>query len=211
VIDRRTTLQWMLAVSASLPLARPAAAPLTPGPAVAGTGYGSDPDLTHIYRPGEVWPLTLTPAQRRTAATLCDLILPAAGSTPSATAAGVVDFLDEWVSAPYPRQRTDRDVIIAGLAWMDAEAGRRFGRDFAGLEGAEQRAICDDICYLPRARPELAEPARFFARYRDLTAGAYYSTAAGRQDLGYVGNVPLPRFEGPPHDLLARLGLPDEL
>jgi hypothetical protein len=31
------------------------------------------------------------------------------------------------------------------------------------------------------------------------------------RDLGYVGNVPLARFEGPPADLVERLGLTDEV
>jgi len=135
--------------------------------------------------------------------------MPAEGGAPSATQAGVVDFLDEWVSAPYPRQREDRALLLSGLSWLDAEAGRRYAKGFAALSTTEQRAICDDICYLPRARAEHAEAARFFARYRDLTAGAYYSTPVGRQDLGYVGNVPLRSFEGPPRELLERLGLQD--
>ncbi len=211
MIDRRTTLQWMLAVAATLPVARSAgAAALTPR-LPAGEGYGSDPDLTHIYHPGEVWPLTLTPEQRATAGALCDLILPAEGALASATQAGVVDFLDEWVSAPYPRQREDRTLLLGGLAWIEAQAHERFGRPFTGLAPPEQRALCDDICYLPRARAEHAAAARFFARYRDLTAGAYYSTPVGRQDIGYTGNVPLPSFEGPPREVLERLGLPDHL
>jgi hypothetical protein len=45
-----------------------------------------------------------------------------------------------------------------------------------------------------------------------LTAGGYYSTAAGRKDLQYIGNVPLKSFEGPPLELLQKLGLsPDEV
>jgi len=33
-------------------------------------GYGGDPKLTKLYHPGDVWPLTLSAAQRRTAAAL---------------------------------------------------------------------------------------------------------------------------------------------
>ena len=28
-------------------------------------GYGTDPDLTKLYKPGDVWPLTMTPTPRR--------------------------------------------------------------------------------------------------------------------------------------------------
>jgi hypothetical protein len=45
------------------------------------------------------------------------------------------------------------------------------------------------------------------ARYRDLTAGGFYTTPAGRKDLEYIGNVPLTRFDGPPPALLGALGL----
>jgi hypothetical protein len=31
------------------------------------------------------------------------------------------------------------------------------------------------------------------------------------REIGYVGNVPLAAFEGPPADLIARLGLADEV
>ena len=212
MIDRRTTLQWLMAASATLPLVRAAnAVAAAPAPAAAAAGYGSDPDLTRIYHPGEIWPLTLSQEERGTGTALCDLIMPAEGAAPSASQVGVIDFLDEWLSAPYPRQREDRALILPGLAWLEAQAAQRYGRGFAALGGAEQHSLCDEICYLPRAGPELREAARFFARYRDLTAGAYYSTAAGRQDLQYVGNVALPRFEGPPRELLERLGLPDRL
>jgi hypothetical protein len=68
-------------------------------------------------------------------------------------------------------------------------------------------AICDDICYLPRAAPEFREAAKFFALYRDLTAGGFYTTPPGTMDIGYVGNVPLARFDGPPPEVLRRIGI----
>jgi hypothetical protein len=170
-------------------------------------GYGTDPDLTRIYRPGDAWPLTLDGGQRRCAAALCNVILPADGRSPDAASVGVVDFIDEWVSAPYPRQREDRPIVLDGLAWTDAEAMLRFKGNFADLDESSKQAICDDICYLPNALPKFVRAAQFFARYRDLTVGGFYSTPAGRQDLGYLGNVPRSTFEGPPLDVLRKLGL----
>jgi hypothetical protein len=69
------------------------------------------------------------------------------------------------------------------------------------------RQICDDICFVPRAKPELLEAARFFARYRDLTTGGFYTSPQGRADLRYIGNTPLPRFDGPPLEVLKKVGL----
>jgi hypothetical protein len=55
---------------------------------------------------------------------------------------------------------------------------------------------------------EHRDAARFFALFRDLTAGGFYTTPVGRNDLSYVGNVPLTRFDGPDAELLRKLGLP---
>ena len=205
--DRRTTIRWMLAAAATVPLLghRTWAQPIAAQP--AATGYGSDPDLVRAYRPGDVWPLTLSGVQRRTAAVLCNVILPDDGRSPSAESIGVVDFIDEWVSAPYPRQLEDRPIVLEGLAWMDAEALLRFEKYFAQLSDAQQHAICDDICLERNAKPKFVRAAAFFARYRDLTVGGFYSTPTGWKDIGYIGNIPLTRFEGPPEDLLQKLGL----
>jgi hypothetical protein len=209
VTDRRTTIKRMLAATASMSLLaqRVIGQGASTPPRAAAHGYGSDPDLSKIYRPGDLWPLLLTRAHRRTASALCDVIIPADSISPSATAVGVVDFLSEWVSAPYPDQQKDRVIILDGLAWVNAEATRRFSRGFAALNQKQQHLICDDICCEQRAKLAYAQAAKFFARFRDLTAGGFYSTPAGRKDLQYVGNLPQMTFEGPPIWLLQRLGL----
>ncbi len=207
-MDRRTTIQWMLAAAASTRLLGNRALADIPGAAPPrGRGYGTDPDLSRIYKPGELWPPTFTPEQRRTATALSDLIIPLDAHSPSASAVGVIDFLDEWVSAPYPEQAADRKTILEGFAWLDQEAQRRFKGNFARLDEARMRSICDEICYLPRAKPELRRAAEFFARYRDLTAGGFYTTPQGRSDLQFIGNVPRKRFDGPPPEVLKRVGL----
>jgi Gluconate 2-dehydrogenase subunit 3 len=201
-VDRRTTLKWVLAAGASWPALRSAAVA-----APAAHGYGTDPNLLAIYTPGKLWPLTLSAPQRELAGVLADLIIPADEHSPSASAVGVVDFIDEWLSAPYPDNRRDRPIVLGGFRWLNAEAARRAGETFVHLEPRLQQQICEAICYVPRAAPSVLKAARFFARYRDLTAGAFYSSAAGRKDLGYIGNVPLARFDGPPRELLKKLNL----
>src|SRR5256884_4486993 len=207
VIDRRTTVKWMLAASAAWPLLRRRAA-RAEASAVSVQGYGTDPNLLTVYHPGDLWPLTLTPDQRRLAAILADLIIPADESSPSASAAGVVEFIDEWVSAPYPRHQRDRGIVLDGFKWLDTEAIRRSGTAFAELGATDQHAICDEICDVSRAADAKRDAARFFALYRDVTAGGFYSTPVGRKDLGYIGNVPQARFDGPPPELLRKLNLP---
>ena len=210
-MDRRTTIKWMLAASAAWPAWRGAAGQPRHGTALlrppAAPGYGTDPDLMTPHKRGEFWPLTLTAAQRRLAGVLSDLIIPADEHSPSASAVGVVDFIDEWVSAPYPDQSRDRPIVLGGLRWLDEEAARRSGKGFADLDLVGQTGICDTICDASRATPERREAARFFALYRDLTAAAFYSSPAGRKDLRYIGNVPLTSFEGAPPELLKKLNL----
>jgi len=204
-MDRRMTIKWVLAASASWPLLGTGVAGAFTAPTLRG--YGSDPDLSQNYRPGEPWPLSLTPSQRRLAQTLSDIIIPADDRSPSASAAGVVDFIDEWLSAPYPDCQRDRGIVVGGFAWLDIEAGRRAGHDFIDLEPGAQASLCDDICDEARAGQALKEAAHFFARFRDLTAGGFYTSPIGRLDLGYIGNLPQARFDGPPPALLKSLGL----
>lgn len=215
-MDRRTSLKWMLSASVAMPLltqqafaqsstvlAQPKAADVLG----FANGYGTDPDLMNVHHPGDVWPLTFTAEQRREAAVLCDLIIPADEVSPSASSVGVVDFLDEWVSAPYPRQRDDRVTLLTGLTWLDEEATRRGGKVFADADSSVQHAICGDICYEAAVSTPFKQAARFFACFRDLTAGGFYTTPVGMKDIGYIGNVPRTDFPGPPAALLQELGL----
>jgi len=206
-MDRRTSLKWMLS-AAALPLMHLTGCSSEPTPTLSpGVGYGTDPDLLKVYGPGSIWPLTLDERQRRIATALSDLIVPADADGPGAIAVGVVDFINEWVSAPYPQQAADRKLILAGFDWLDAQAEQRFSRGFGESSASQRSAICDDICYRPKARAEFQQAAEFFARYRDLTIGGFCTSPQGRQYLGYVGNVPLASFDGPPPEVLKLVGV----
>jgi len=205
-LDRRTAIKWMLAATAAASVAgQPAFGQQAAAPATKG--YGTDPLLNQEYAPGAFWPLTMTDHQRQTAAALCGLIIPAEGKVPSAADLKVHDFIDEWISSPYPDQQGDREVVLSGLAWIDTEAGKRFGKDFAQLSRQEMCAIADDICHAPDAKPELTKGARFFAKFRDLTTSGFFTTPEGMKDIGYIGNTPLAEFKDPPREVLAKLGL----
>ena len=64
-----------------------------------------------------------------------------------------------------------------------------------------------DIALVAKAKPEFRTAAQFFKRFRDLTAGGFYTTPEGMKDIGYVGNVPTATFEGPTPEALKHLGL----
>jgi len=166
---------------------------------------------TNLIDPGVPWPLTLTEGERITLAVLCDVIIPADEQSPAASAVGAHDFVDEWVSAPYEQMQEDGTQIRDGLAWLDGEARGRFEAPFAELDQAQKHAICDDICCSPEVGPEAAPAfaagAYFFDKVRMLTAMAYYTTRAGMDDLGYVGNTPQSEWLPPPPEVLRLVGL----
>lgn len=218
-LGRREALKAIGAAAASLPIlealtpgtadaqnpapAKPAAA-RQPAPRGGPRGTPADPDLLH---PKKDWPRLLSARELATLSVLCDMIIPADAESPAASAVGVPAYINEHVSAPGDGQQRDLIRVRGGLAWLDAESGRRFEKRFVGLSQAERARICDDICFLPRARPEFQAAARFFDLVRDLSATAFYTTAAGMNDLKYVGNVALPEFKPPPDAVLRKLGL----
>ncbi|MEA3208102.1 MAG: hypothetical protein QOE70_1159 [Chthoniobacter sp.] len=174
-------------------------------PAFAQTsvrGIGTDPNLLKKEIP---WPLVLTEAEKKIVTALADVIIPADEHGPAASAVAVPEFIDEWVSAPYEQQEGDLKVIRKGLAWIDAEAGRRFKKGFAEAALAEQTALLDDI--VKEGTDARKQAFDFFRVFRDRAAGGYYSTREGWQAIGYVGNVPMAEFPGPPPEVLKHLGL----
>lgn len=203
-LDRREAIKWMLAATATVSLMnfRSFGAPVP-----AAKGYGTDPDLLKDYKPGDLWPLTFTSEQRDAAAALCDLIIPADHRSPGASSLGVPDFIDEWISAPYPEQQADREQILKGLVWLDRESTKRFEKVFADLNDGQKHKICDDICFVPGARLGFKTAAYFFAKFRNLTAGGFYTTPQGWKDIQYLGNVALAKFDGPPPEVLKYLKL----
>lgn len=202
-LDRREAIKWMLATSATLSLLDARSF----GADTAKSGYGGDPNLLEVYKPGDLWPLTFMEAQHRTVAALCDVILPADERSPSASQLKVPDFIDEWISAPYPKQQADRHEILNGIAWLNREAVARFQKVFSELNETQKHKICDEICSLQKATPEREEAARFFSKFRNLTLGGFYSTPEGMKDIQYLGNVPLTKFDGPPPEVLSFLKL----
>jgi len=200
-VDRRTTLAWLGgAVSVGLvggATSLPGKADAAPNPAVpppTAGGYGTDPNLVHPA--AAPWPRIMTPAQLQTTALICDFILPASADAPAATALGVPDFLDEWISAPYREQVSDRPVILGGLQWVEDEAQRRFGADLFHAAAADRAALLMGLTSRP-TDPAMAAPYQFFRKFRSLTIGAYYTTKPGFKDIGYIGNVALSHYPGP--------------
>jgi hypothetical protein len=203
-ISRRTTLRWMMV----------AAAALTAGPryAVAGAnrmvayeptpkGYGTDPNLLTPVVP---WARIMTPRQLQLTAAVADYILPATAHAPAPSSIGIPDFVDEWVSAPYPFQVSDREIILAGLAWVDEESKKRWHRGFLEIDDQRQQIILDMMA-TERNGATATSANLFFRRLRFVVVGAYYTTPEGFKDIGYIGNVALASYPPPTKDEIAIL------
>ena len=76
-------------------------------PPVTARGYGKDPAL--MTPPETPWPLTLTPAQLSLLSLLSDIIVPAEGQSPSASAVQVPTVVGELPTGLRPAGRTETD------------------------------------------------------------------------------------------------------
>lgn len=214
-VDRRTTLKWLAAAMAAAHTActsdekflgdeiPPRSGSLLGSAAKpGGMPYGTDPDLVNPTVP---WPRTMTEAQLQASSALSDMILPEDHRSPAASAVGVPDFIDEWISAPYEAQQHDRDLILAGLDWLEQQSRERFGTGFATTDGEQKSELLDALASPdPTAVP--SEQVRFFERFRYLAVGAFYTTEPGMADAGYVGNVAINGdYPGPSREAMAHL------
>jgi len=136
--------------------------------------------------------------QWKTVRVVCDLILPADESSPSATGAGVPEFIDDWLD--FRRREDGNDSLAAliqgGLSWLDSESRRLFQKDFVLGNEDQQRQILDRVAWPAKAKPEDRRWVGFFNRMRDLTVSGYFSSKAGVADLPYLGNKAVAEWKG---------------
>jgi gluconate 2-dehydrogenase gamma chain len=168
-------------------------------------------------------PAFFTPHEWQTVRLLVDLVLPRDERSGSATDAGVPEFMDFLMSDPTEddRSRESRQTSMrGGLAWIDAECHRRFGRDLVSCSPEEQHTLLDAIAWSkgdedddeaqrePREQRgvRLRHGPAFFDSFRDLTASGFWTSQMGVKDLGYLGNTAT-LWEGPPPEVLRKLGL----
>jgi len=97
----------------------------------------------------------LTPAQYVTVEHLVEAIIPTDERSPGARDARVADYMDLLLAEANEGLRKD---WLAGLAALDAESIKRFGRGFAKLDPAQSDALLTDISKYETAKP-VADPA----------------------------------------------------
>lgn len=134
---------------------------------------------------------------------LVDYIIPRDDRSGSATDAGVPEFMD-FMMIEYPDSQL---AMRGGLGWIDAESRDRFGAAFVNAAEAERTALLDEIAWPDRAAPEMSQGVAFFNRFRDLTSSGFWSSKIGVEDLQYMGNTVVTKWEGCPPEALEKLGV----
>ena len=134
---------------------------------------------------------------------LADIIIPKDERSGSATDAGVPEFMDFMMIDQPTRQVAMR----GGLAWLDLECQKRFDKMFLACTDAERTAVLDDIAWPAKAKPEFAHGVAFFNNFRDLTASGFWTTRIGIDDLQFMGNRSVARWNGCPPEALKKLGV----
>ncbi len=148
-------------------------------------------------------PKFFTATEFKLVRTLADIIIPKDERSGSATDAGVPEFMDFMMIDQPARQVAMR----GGLAWLDVECQERFDKTFLDCAETERTAVLDDIAWPAKARPELAHGVAFFNSFRDLTASGFWTTRMGIDDLQYMGNRSVARWNGCPPEALKKLGV----
>ncbi|HCB76134.1 MAG TPA: transcriptional initiation protein Tat [Sphingomonas bacterium] len=155
-LDRRTALAGIAGVfGASLfaPLARAA-------------GYEPIPKI-NTGKPAVVF----TPAQRALVAALSERVMPTT-DTPGAIAAGVPDYIEhmmgDWAV------NDDRDLILGGLAAIDARSMADFKKPALKVSGAQQDALLTLTM-----NDAIPGGAKFFEAFRQLVLTGYFTSEVG--------------------------------
>lgn len=132
---------------------------------------------------------------------LSDWIIPPDERSAGGVAAGTAQFLDVLADSDAKLQAS----FSGGLAWLDSEMRRRHGNSFVACSREQQKQMLDAVAWRDKAPPELSPGVAFFARMRAWTVDAFYSSQAGVQDLGYIGNTAVAEFNGCPSEVVKKL------
>jgi|SRR5215469_8620853 len=133
-------------------------------------------------------PKALTAHEYATLDNLAEWIIPGAQANGSAQ---FIDFLCHATD--------DMKVIFTGgLAWLDdAMRKRADGQDFLHASDGQKKALLDLIAFRENNSPELGPGIRFFDWARRLVVDAYYTSAQGIKEIGYIGNTGMAQFSVP--------------
>src|ERR1700691_689881 len=142
----------------------------------------ADAKTTGVYQPK-----ALTHHEFETLRALSEIIVP------GATKGGAAEFVDVLAD----KNAELLAIYTGGIAWIDLTMKRDHGADFLTAKPEDRTRMLDQIAYRRNETPDLAPGVRFFVWARRLTVDAYYSSAAGIKELGFMGNGARKEFTVP--------------
>jgi hypothetical protein len=138
-------------------------------------------------------PKCFTPHNFQTLRKLADLIIPADEHSRGASDAGAAEFIDFLSS----RNEELAAIFNGGFGWLDDCMNKTYGADFLTAKPEQQTALLDKLAYRKNATPETEHGRTFWTWTRNMVVDAYYTSPAGVQDLGYMGNTAVSHFSVP--------------
>ena len=147
-----------------------------------------------VKKAGPYKPKLFTAAEYKTLQRLADLIIPADEHSPGALAGGAPEFIDFLCSQSHELA----EIYTGGTAWLDHQMNSRYAANFVEAKPEQQTAMLDLIAYRKNESPDLSPGIRFFTWVRNMTVDAFYTSKAGMDDLGFMGNGAVAQFSVPP-------------
>jgi gluconate 2-dehydrogenase gamma chain len=176
-ISRRDVLARIAAAAMAGPVSVEAAQHVHEAAAAAAATTGG------VYKPKG-----LTQHEFDTLKILCDIIVPGASK------GGAAEFID-LLSSQSPEMSA---IYTGGIGWLDEAMKHHYQADFLTAKADQRTEMLDKLAYRKnRTTPELAPGITFFNWARRMTADAYYTSAAGIKEVGYMGNRALKEFKVP--------------
>ena len=178
-----------------------AALPITPAEAESAAKY-VEAALQGAAQGAVYKPKWFQPDEWKSINVVVDLIIPKDATSGSATDAGVPQYMD-FFCTEYPSYAWVRDA----LRWFDGVAYNTYQKSFVKCTDGERRALFDRVAWPARATADVRDGVNHFNRLRDFTASGFFSSQMGVKDLGYMGNVARPVWNGCPPEANRHLGV----
>jgi hypothetical protein len=143
-------------------------------------------------------PVFLSPQQNQR------LVALAESTVPGSAKAQVNRFIDLLLSVDKPE---NQNKFVESLVAFDAEAQKRFGKNFPALNDNQKNLLLTDASAEPvssnfsdsRTAEKQSALHDHFENLKGWVSGAYYSSEIGMRELGWTGNYVFETFPGCEH------------
>jgi gluconate 2-dehydrogenase gamma chain len=133
-------------------------------------------------RPAIYHPQFFTPAEYVLVDQLTEIIIPK-DESPGAREAGVSEFIDFMAASDPAIQQQLRD----GLRWVNDQARKGKGIDFAKLTPEQQAKLLQSVAYRDHYLSGQEAGQKFFDLFRRYTVMGYYTSRIGLAELDFPG------------------------